>query len=138
MSEIPTMTTQDQIGDLAVNDLARGHVRPTARKGNEPSPARHIVSVDHVYGPNQDAVWAIPICGAPAGRLMTDALVSHPKPCRRCETLLVKRTQSSFRKCSSCGGQCMWADDAWVCRRCGDEWYPEHDPMYAEPGEAPT
>lgn len=92
MSEIPIMTTDDQIGGLAVNALARGHIRPTGRRGKEPSPARHIVSVDHVYGPNQAAVWATPICGSRPGRLMTDALVSHPKPCRRCETLIVKRT----------------------------------------------
>jgi hypothetical protein len=26
--------------------------------------------------------------------------------------------------CASCGSLCAWADDAWVCEACGDEWYP--------------
>jgi hypothetical protein len=28
--------------------------------------------------------------------------------------------------CSSCGGPADWADEAWVCEDCGDEWYPDH------------
>jgi hypothetical protein len=43
-------------------------------------------------------------------------------------------TKSSAPKCSSCGGRTHWADDAWVCFRCGDEWYPDHGPQFAPPG----
>ena len=37
-------------------------------------------------------------------------------------------------KCASCHGSCRWSDDAWVCRKCGDEWYPDHGAEYAPPG----
>ncbi len=36
--------------------------------------------------------------------------------------------------CSSCLGVCRWAEDAWVCTVCGDEWYPDHHPRFAPPG----
>jgi hypothetical protein len=39
-------------------------------------------------------------------------------------------------RCSTCGGRCLWADDAWTCTRCGDEWDRDHDPInFADPGE---
>lgn len=38
-----------------------------------------------------------------------------------------------FRECSSCAGKCRWVDDAWVCQKCGDEWYPDHGPQFAAP-----
>lgn len=41
------------------------------------------------------------------------------------------RVSSSAPKCASCGGACQAADDAWVCTKCGDEWYPDHGPEYA-------
>lgn len=34
------------------------------------------------------------------------------------------------RPCASCGGGCLWTEDAWVCRRCGDEWYPDSGEPY--------
>lgn len=30
---------------------------------------------------------------------------------------------SERRTCPSCGGKCAWHDEAWVCDRCGDEFY---------------
>lgn len=36
--------------------------------------------------------------------------------------------------CPSCLALCRWVDDAWVCRRCGDEFYD--DPSW--PGDRPT
>jgi hypothetical protein len=40
-----------------------------------------------------------------------------------------------WRRCSSCFGICHWHDEAWVCRDCGDEWYPYHGARYAAPVE---
>jgi hypothetical protein len=37
------------------------------------------------------------------------------------------------RPCSSCRGVCWWADDAWVCNDCGDEWQPEHGQKFRPP-----
>lgn len=37
-------------------------------------------------------------------------------------------------ECSSCLASCRWVDDAWVCRRCGDEFY--EDPSW--PDARPT
>lgn len=47
-------------------------------------------------------------------------------------------TDRITRPCSSCGGKrtCRWADEAWVCFRCGDEWYPDHGDEYAPPYSA--
>lgn len=42
-------------------------------------------------------------------------------------------TSSIYRRCSSCGGKCVWADDAWTCLSCGDEWVEDHDLRYAPP-----
>lgn len=42
---------------------------------------------------------------------------------------------SASRECAGCGGQCYWADDAWVCNDCGDEWYPQHGTVYNPPDE---
>lgn len=41
------------------------------------------------------------------------------------------------RPCLGCGGKrtCRWSIDAWVCSACGDEWYPDHGPEYADPFE---
>ena len=39
------------------------------------------------------------------------------------------------RKCASCGGRCYWADTAWTCRHCGDEWDEAHGLEYAAPGD---
>lgn len=36
------------------------------------------------------------------------------------------RADPPVRRCPGCDGEAPWADDAWVCRSCGDEWYPEH------------
>jgi hypothetical protein len=41
--------------------------------------------------------------------------------------------KTSAPKCSSCGGRTHWADEAWVCFQCGDEWYPDHGPQFASP-----
>lgn len=46
--------------------------------------------------------------------------------------------RAHVRKCTTCGGRCLWADDAWVCSRCGDEWYPDHGEMYAPPEPVKT
>lgn len=44
---------------------------------------------------------------------------------------------ADVRSCASCGARCLWHDEAWVCDDCGDEWYPDHDPVeYADPAEA--
>lgn len=51
----------------------------------------------------------------------------------------VAAERRTTRPCSSCGAPrgCAWSVDAWVCRLCGDEWYPEHNPVrYAPPSEA--
>jgi hypothetical protein len=34
-------------------------------------------------------------------------------------------------ECPSCGSLCNWADDAWICTGCADEWHPEHGPEFA-------
>lgn len=41
------------------------------------------------------------------------------------------------RPCYGCGGErtCVWSIDAWVCNRCGDEWYPDHGIEYHDPSE---
>lgn len=39
-------------------------------------------------------------------------------------------------RCAVCNGLCFWSEDAWVCTKCGDEWYPDHGPEYAAPGGA--
>lgn len=49
----------------------------------------------------------------------------------------VEMSKEPKAKCSSCGGTCLWVDDSWVCKRCGDEWSPEHGPEYAIPGTPP-
>lgn len=37
-------------------------------------------------------------------------------------------------RCSTCGARCRWAEDAWTCTGCGDEWDGDHDPInYADP-----
>lgn len=46
------------------------------------------------------------------------------------------RTPKHLRRCASCNGLCDWHDEAWVCRRCGDEWYPDHGDNYAPDDEA--
>lgn len=33
--------------------------------------------------------------------------------------------------CSACNAPTRWVDDAWVCTRCGAEWYPDHGEKYA-------
>lgn len=35
---------------------------------------------------------------------------------------LVRDTQAAGFICCSCLGSCLWAEDAWVCPKCGDEW----------------
>jgi hypothetical protein len=48
------------------------------------------------------------------------------------------RVEQSARpdpRCATCGDRCTWADDAWVCCGCGDEWYPDHGRAYAHPGQ---
>ena len=37
-------------------------------------------------------------------------------------------------KCTTCGGKTIWAEDAWTCTKCGDEWYSDHGPQFAPPG----
>lgn len=37
------------------------------------------------------------------------------------------------RTCSSCGGVAHWHDTAWVCSRCGDEWYGDHGVQFGDP-----
>lgn len=52
----------------------------------------------------------------------------------RSSAVLARRAADRFlieRECSSCLGRCLWAEDAWVCVRCGDEWYPDHGGQYA-------
>lgn len=39
----------------------------------------------------------------------------------------------NWRRCSSCGGRCLWAEDAWTCTACGDEWDEDHNLRYAPP-----
>jgi len=39
-------------------------------------------------------------------------------------------TSENVPRCATCGGACQAAEDAWVCTRCGDEWYPDHGPEY--------
>jgi hypothetical protein len=46
-------------------------------------------------------------------------------------------SRRSWRRCSSCYGICHWHDIAWVCRDCGDEWWPEHGKRFDAPGSLP-
>jgi hypothetical protein len=46
-------------------------------------------------------------------------------------------SRRSWRRCSSCYGNCHWHDIAWVCRDCGDEWWPEHGKRFDAPGSLP-
>lgn len=46
-----------------------------------------------------------------------------------------KTPRSPWRRCSACTGVCHWNDDAWTCDACGSEWYADHDPKYAAPGD---
>lgn len=49
------------------------------------------------------------------------------------------RTRQFRVLCATCRGQCLWADDAWTCRSCGDEWNSDHDSIsYAEPDKLPV
>jgi hypothetical protein len=43
------------------------------------------------------------------------------------------RGRRPWRRCSFCFGICHWHDEAWVCRDCGDEWYPDHGARFAAP-----
>ena len=38
-----------------------------------------------------------------------------------------------YRRCSACNGRCLWAEDAWVCSKCGSEWVEDHALRYAPP-----
>lgn len=42
---------------------------------------------------------------------------------------------AATRRCTTCGGDCHWSDDAWTCTACGDEWGFDHDPKYGAPGD---
>jgi len=39
--------------------------------------------------------------------------------------------------CAACGGKqtTRWIEDAWVCRRCGAEWYPDPEREPDKSGE---
>lgn len=39
--------------------------------------------------------------------------------CEECRPL------AAHRHCPTCGGTTRWAEDAFVCRECGDEFYPD-------------
>jgi predicted RNA-binding Zn-ribbon protein involved in translation (DUF1610 family) len=43
------------------------------------------------------------------------------------------RETTLTRRCSNCGGECLWAIDAWTCSACGDEWVEDHNIRYAPP-----
>lgn len=55
---------------------------------------------------------------------------------RRSSSALARKAAERFlaeRECIMCAGPCDWADDAWTCRDCGDEWPPDCDRMYRAP-----
>jgi hypothetical protein len=35
--------------------------------------------------------------------------------------------EEARRPCSTCGAACRWAEDAWYCPACGDEFYTDVD-----------
>ena len=90
-------------------------------------------------------VWRAAELGVedPAGEWVT-ICVQHASSCHHATRALAvswaaepltwcEDCQVDTRQCGRCGGRCHWVDDAWVCRACGDEWYPDHGPEYAAP-----
>jgi len=53
-------------------------------------------------------------------------------------SLMGMRTRRPWRRCATCRGVCYWHDEAWVCRDCGDEFYPPGlNERYKAPGDCP-
>jgi len=81
---------------------------------------------DSEFEPDDGYRWATiccthsRLCVHPTLRL---AIAHAADPGGWCEDC---RTDAPWRVCPSCGGRAPWADDAYVCTSCGDEWYPDH------------
>lgn len=72
--------------------------------------------------------------GGKANHFYVDGQRNQPREGHR--RLTSAQWHEQYRTCTTCRGLCLWAEDAWVCGSCGDEWYPDHDPRYyAAPGE---
>lgn len=46
-----------------------------------------------------------------------------------------RRCEEGAPPCTTCGAVTNWAEDAWTCTKCGDEWHADHGALYRDPSD---
>lgn len=123
-----TLIVPDDLGDL---DTIEAIAEELFIASNSPEVCTGLTRIFQLW------IQGLPVRSLSVGDTVTLEHEGRPAQmvaCESCGWKQIPESRQPWRRCSSCGGVCRWAETAWTCTDCGDEWTSDHDVRYAAPG----